>query len=98
MNLQNIDTEVLKRELERRAQLHRFTIQGVDFELTLEQIKELQAELNKINPPTSIIPNNWEEWVKRESTIQPPSIFPDDPLEPPFGPWPAFKRLSTCGI
>ncbi len=90
MNLQNIDTEVLKRELERRAQLHRFTIQGVEFELTLEQVKELQAELNKINPPTSIIPNNWEEWAKKESVIQPRKsypVYPEDPSVPPFGPW-----------
>jgi len=60
MDLTNITKEELEKELARRAKTHKFTVKGVDFEFTLEEIKLLQKELNKVNPP----PNPQEDFLK----------------------------------
>jgi hypothetical protein len=60
-DLNDASTEELQKELERRNTVHKFKIDDVEFELTLDQIKQLQKELNKINP----LVNDWAEQYKK---------------------------------
>lgn len=50
-NLNKFTVEELQAEIERREKQYRFTFKGEEFVATMDEIIELQAALNKLNPP-----------------------------------------------
>jgi len=50
-DLTKIKIEDLEAEIERRKKYYSIVVHQVEFDLTLEEVKELQEQLNKINPP-----------------------------------------------
>jgi hypothetical protein len=81
-NLNDAPLEDLQKELDRRTKVYKFKIDEVEFELTLEQIKNLQKELDKINPIPSFY--RWDEFIKKSNDIPaiPPLKFPPDEYNP----------------
>ena len=51
--LDSVNTKELEEELARRKEIKEFEIRGVKFQLSLEEVLELQSKLNEINPPKS---------------------------------------------
>ena len=79
-NLNDASIDELQKELVRRTKVHKFKIDEVDFELTLEQIKKLQKELVKINPPF----NDWAKYYEKNRKDIP--MVPFDKFPIPYSP------------
>lgn len=84
--LSDLEAEI-KRRKEEESKTVRFEVQGVEFNLTLQEVKELQQILNKINPPK----DPFEIWRKAQEEaerrrdniyIQPPINVPNWPNYP----------------
>lgn len=91
MNLNKFTVEELQAEIERRAK-YRVDIQETVFELTLDEIKTLQAALNKLNPPPDPMEEYRKMMEKRQNDQTPwkerPLIWPDKYRGPePQNPW-----------
>ncbi len=87
MDLKSVDTEELKAELKRR-ETYKFSIGEVEFELTLEQVKLLQAKLNEINPPFDpykAFKEASEKAIRDERPQRPVPYLPA-----PINPWPIY--------
>ena len=104
MDLKKATIEELLAEIERREKIYRFEFQGETFEATMDEIKTLQAELNKLNPP----PNPMEEYrkmmEKRQNDQTPwqerPLVWPDK-YPAPQNPWktaPYTDPPIWCGL
>ena len=77
-SLDKISLSELEQEIERRQKIHKFKIDDVEFELTLEQIKKLQAELEKICPINDVM-DIWKKYSERTKDItprRPPNPYP----------------------
>ena len=90
MDLQNIDTAALEKELKKRAEKHNIKIAGTIFALNYEEMKAVKEQIDKFFPQ----PNPWP--VFRDYEAQKTPVYEPKGKPFPSTPWEVNPNSIIC--